>query len=128
MKKYTKADLYEGMELICVEDLDQSHWTVGWKYTVYKDPSGEFYLIEDDHDRTYTASILRRLNKDEGWAHFEVVDEPKKFSVTLTGDTYEEISAKANKLFQAARHAAYATSEYKDSIGKEFNKVLEEMR
>lgn len=127
MKKYTKADLYEGMKLICVEDLDQSHWTVGWKYTVYKDQSGEFYLIEDDEDRTYTASILRRLNKDEGWAHFEVVDEPKKFSVTLTGDTYAEISAKACKIYVAANNATDATAAYERHV-KEFNKVLEEMR
>lgn len=127
MKKYTEEDLYEGMELICVEDFDLSHWTVGWKYTVYKDSSGSFYLIEDDHDRTYTASILRRLNKDEGWAHFEVVDEPKKFSVTLTGDTYEEISAKACKIYVAANDAADATGAYERRT-KEFNKLLEEMK
>lgn len=127
MKKYTKEDLYEGMKLICVGDLGVAHWTEGRKYTVYKDSTSEFYLIEDDGDYTYTGSILQRLNKREGWAHLEVAEEPKKFSVTLTGDTYAEISAKACKIYVAANNATDATAAYERHV-KEFSKVLEEMR
>lgn len=91
--KYTKEDLYEGMQLRCQNDSWAEWWTTGKIYIVFKTMNednvkdyGPYYLIADNDKMRGTHTILKGLNKDSGvkFTPIEEEQEVTKFA-KITG-------------------------------------------
>lgn len=68
--EYTEKDLYEGMRLLCNDEVNVPWWTTGKEYKVIKsvskldvDTLGPYYIYDNDGDKRETYStILNGLN------------------------------------------------------------------
>lgn len=84
--EYTEEDLYEGMRLLCNDEVEVSWWTTGKEYKVIKsvskldvDKFGPYYIYDNDGDKRDTYStILNGLNDKKAPVIFEVVEEEKE--------------------------------------------------
>lgn len=80
--KYTEKDLYEGMELLCIDNGGWSLWETGEIYTVTKSNLSGKLIIEGDDEvgRTFrdTEAILGYLNGERGTRLSTIEDQKEE--------------------------------------------------
>lgn len=85
--KYTEKDLYEGMELLCIDNGGWSLWETGEIYTVTKSKLSGKLIIEGDDEvgRTFrdTEAILGYLN-GERETRLSTIEDQKDEEETMT--------------------------------------------
>lgn len=95
--KYTEKDLYEGMELLCIDNGGWSLWETGEIYTVTKSKLSGKLIIEGDDEvgRTFrdTEAILGYLN-GERETRLSTIEDQKDEEETMT--KYVEVTKLIN--------------------------------
>lgn len=95
--KYTEKDLYEGMELLCIDNGGWSLWETGEIYTVTKSNLSGKLIIEGDDEvgRTFrdTEAILGYLNGERG-TRLSTIEDQKEEEETMT--KYVEVTKLIN--------------------------------
>lgn len=95
--KYTEKDLYEGMELLCIDNGGWSLWETGEIYTVTKSNLSGKLIIEGDDEvgRTFrdTEAILGYLN-GERETRLSTIEDQKEEEETMT--KYVEVTKLIN--------------------------------
>lgn len=85
--KYTEKDLYDGMELLCIDNGGWDHWETGEIYTVTKSKVSGQLIIEGDETvgRTLrvTEEILQYLNNNKGM-RLTTIDDQKEEEKEIT--------------------------------------------
>ncbi|QLF85426.1 tail length tape-measure protein [Enterococcus phage vB_EfaS-271] len=80
--KYTEKDIYEGMELLCIDNGGWSLWETGEIYTVTKSNLSGKLIIEGDDEvgRTFrdTEAILGYLNGERGTRLSTIEDQKEE--------------------------------------------------
>ncbi|WZP35160.1 hypothetical protein [Enterococcus phage vB_Efs19_KEN07] len=100
--KYTEKDLYEGMELLCIDNGGWSLWETGEIYTVTKSNLSGKLIIEGDDEvgRTFrdTEAILGYLNGERGTRLSTIEDQKEEETMQefKLGDLVEITSNTSN--------------------------------
>ncbi len=117
--EYTEEDLYEGMKLLCNDEVKVSWWTTGKEYKVIKsvskldvDKLGPYYIYDNDGDKRDTYStILNGLNNKKAPVTFEIVEEEKemeKFAKITgyagTGEKDKEVGLSIGSVYELVEY------------------------